>query len=857
MTIFSKYSYNKTNLKCTNNLTEDYVGIGRLESLELTRIQLKSILTILSVREPFDQQVVVTLVQKPGTTQSGNMLDISTICAVIAIRRNTKAGSYIQPNLSVNCHFITTVAKFLIIMERIYQERNIPKWNSSEIPITYVSDSTEYFCSRDRQIVVHNYVQNARSTNMKTIADHMRQACLNGFLDSMKFSTSKRQCSNDNAFEESRACDPVSCKNPYVHSGYTMSNPRKYKYTRQTQLGHTRPYLMRASIDSLSSQARISYAYAIASSIRLMSESTCCFVLPNKSSYDYRIVLRTKHQDMFRLNEHEHDDIKKWLLNEANSSYISIYLGNHTDPLDCRQQGMNGAVATTVLIPTNEQYVKSQEMIQWLRDNGCEEAFPLTTVSYSRRVCHDASIRPNMEHRFLERCHEPTKKLYQCLFKALHETSSETDFSHTWDSFGGISFPSVSQQINTFNNRQKNLFAQIKNGSYSEESLMSRFATIGKVILSEVKNVCDDLVQLNCSSNSKGNVIPDMNKTFQGPHISLSAAYDRSRYISSFVDGFGDIHFNFKQLKEWDRLALACFFSIQCNGSLPICELTRRLIVMKEYLLPMLHSHFAGSFWDLIVFVSRSTSFSCLGSSKQMRCTISTRGQEFEFAKYKRTIMNQLRKFSVLDNDEICYRKYKEVYSFLREKGNIKMCGPFAAQMLLHSSAMIGLVPFRIATMASVVDGGPYDVIKLCDPSGNVENTFERACSDIREIYGEGYTRAYAENTLCEIKRISQRRSMKLGLQETSLHTYLNLDNNMYSVGSTKTDCIAIYQHRGMEHCMQVLFRLKVTNQRRYQLEAKRFKIDWVSRVVVQDLVVEIDDWDDEDIDQYSELFEY
>ena len=849
--------YNKTNEMSLTLITETYVAVGHLQSLELHRVALESILTILSVREPFDEQVVVTLVQKEGTCQIPNMLDVSTICGVIAIRRNTTVGSYIQPNLSVNCHFITTVAKFVLIIERIYAARNISASNSFEIPITYVSDREEYFCSKNKEIIVHNYVPESRSTNMMIIANHMKSACRNGFLHSMKFTASKRQCSNHNSLENNTESIDIPCKNPFVHSGYTMSNPHKYKETRLTQLGHTSPYLMRSSIDMLSLKARLSYASAISSSIKLMSESGCCFVLPNDSSYDFRKVLRKKHQDMFQLDDHEYESIKKWILNEANSSYISIYLGNHTDPLDCRTQGMNGAVATTVLIPLNEKYVQNAKMLQWLKANGCEDTFPLTTISYGRRVCHDASIRPNLEHKFVESCDIQTKKLYMCLFRALHDTGNETDFSHTWDSFGGIGFIDVSQQINTFNNRQKNLYSQIKNGSYSEESLTSRFPKVGKVVLGEVKNVRDELVPMNTFSNSKGHVIPDMNKTFQGPHITISAAYDRCRYISAFVDAFGDIHFNFKKLKQCDRLALVCFFSIQCNGSLPICELTRRLIVMKDYLLPMLETHFCGSFWDLIIFVSRSTSFACLGSSKQMRCTISTRGLEFDFNRYRKTIMNQLQKFSVRDDDTICYQKYKEVYHFLRDKKNVKMCGPFGAQMLLHCSAMVGLVPFRVASMASVVDGGPYNVIKLCDPDCNVEDTFEKAHSDIRQIYGDGYTRAYAENTLCEIKRISQRRSVKLGLHDTSLETYINPDTNTNSVGSTKTDCIALYQHRGMEHCMQVLFRLKISNNRRYQLEAKRFKVDWVSRVVRQDQIVVIDDWDDEDVDEYMKLFQY
>lgn len=825
--------------------------------MELVRIDLESILTVLSVREPFDQQVVVTLVQIPGTTQSGNMLDISTICGAIAIRRNQTVGSYIQPNLSVNTHFITTVAKFLLIIKRIYCARNISDTDSSQVPITYVSDREQYFCSEDKEIVVHNYVHHQRSKNIMMIAEQMKYACINGFLDSMKFTLSKRQLSGMNSYEEIGNCDMSSCKNPFVHSGYTMSNPRKYKDTRVTQLGHTSPYLMRKSIDMLSSKARFSYASAISSSIKLMSESRCCFVLPNESSYEFRKVLRKKHQDIFRLDEEEHNSIKKWLLNEANSSYISIFLGSHTDPLDCRTEGMNGAVATTVMIPLDDKYVRSQRMMQWLKANGCEDAFPLTTISYGRKVCNDASIRPNMEYHLIQKGDQRRKKLYKCLFKALHETGTFTDYSHTWDSFGGITFVDVSQQINTYNNRQKNLHLEIKKGSYSEESLGSKFPEVGKIILREVRNIRDDSVKLNRFSNPQGNVIPDVNKTFQGPHISLSAAYDRCRYISSFVDAFGDIHFNFQKLKEWDRLALVCFFSIQCNGSLPICELTRRLIVMKDYLLPMLRTHFSGSFWDLIVFVSRSTSFTCLGSSKQMRCTISTRGQEFEFNKYKRTIMNHLRKFSEYDDDTVCYQKYKQVYHFLRTKQNVKMCGPFAAQILLHCSAMVGLVPFRVAAMASVVDGGPYDVIKLCDPDCNVDDTFEKAHSDIQQIYGEGYTRAYAENTLCEIKRISQRRSFKLGLEETSIETYINPDTNTNSVGSTKTDSIALYQHRGMEHCMQVLFRLKISSNRRYQLEAKRFKVDWVSRVVLQDQIVVIDDWDDEDVDEYKKLYEY
>ena len=67
------------------------------------------------------------------------------------------------------------------------------------------------------------------------------------------------------------------------------------------------------------------------------------------------------------------------------------------------------------------------------------------------------------------------------------------------------------------------------------------------------------------------------------------------------------------------------------------------------------------------------------------------------------------------------------------------MIGPFAAQLLLHSASMIGLVPFRVATMAVANDGGPSKIFGTANSGMDTNHAFDRIFSCFKDIYGQRF----------------------------------------------------------------------------------------------------------------------
>ena len=96
----------------------------------LDRVKTCLLLNHLSSKESFDQQVLVTLVQRQGTKQvSDYRINLRDISGILAIQRNLSAGLSIQPDLSTNIHFATTIAKLIYTLQWFYSELCIPNDN--------------------------------------------------------------------------------------------------------------------------------------------------------------------------------------------------------------------------------------------------------------------------------------------------------------------------------------------------------------------------------------------------------------------------------------------------------------------------------------------------------------------------------------------------------------------------------------------------------------------------------------------------------------------------------------------------------------------------------------------------------
>ena len=844
-------------------IAERYSPISQYDALFFNRASIHTIIESLSGVEPFEEQVVVSLVQRRKVVPSMVSFDLSDIIGIVAMRRNIVAATYIQPNLSVNYHFCTTVGKFVNLVTKIISEMKCSENDNKRLPITYVSDQVPHFVSKDKSIVVRNHVKAYPSPELDAIVEHGLESCRKGLLSSMKLQRSKRQSATnyddyDSVFESCDMDRSSGQKNPSLHFGYTMSNPRMYSSSQLTQIGHTMPYIAQTSLKNLSKKALQSYGRMVSLSIKSVSESKSCFHLNEAEPSLFRTHFRKKYKSLFGFDAQEDNDIMQNIRHEANSTYISAFLSGHRDGLDCRSDGMNGAVSCTVCVPTTPENVPDENVMKWLLDNGFDTYFPLTTISYSRKVCHDASKRPNLEADMISKMRGQEKKLFQSMSKALHDTKSRTNYSNTWNNCDGVTFEEISAATELFTACQKKIRRDVKKGNYTSQSVIRKLPRTGQLVLDDIDATSNLREKNSCMFGSPGYfATPDWNRTYTGPYVSIVASYDRMRYISILGDAFGDLHFNFKRLTQMDRLALVCFFSVQCSGPLPVAELVRRIMSDRDHYKRLLKHTFGGDFWSFIIHVSRQSSFKSIGSSKEQRCTPSNRGKVFDFHSYSEAIMKQMKRFYPLDSENETQKKYVQMYSYLCDRNRIKMCGPFGAQLMLQCSAVVGLLPARVGTMAQVIGGGPADVLSLVYDKDLVTQSFEKLYKNFSEIYGPRFTRAYAENTLCEMKRVTKRRSIANDHQTMRFEDYLNPSDNVSKLMSTKTDCIALYSHRGLKNCIQVMFRFVTNNIGSYILEARRFSVDIDTKRVYPERTVQMFSWDDEDYDEYKSMFTY
>ena len=86
-------------------------------------------------------------------------------------------------------------------------------------------------------------------------------------------------------------------------------------------------------------------------------------------------------------------------------------------------------------------------------------------------------------------------------------------------------------------------------------------------------------------------------------------------------------------------------------------------------------------------------------------------------------------------------------------EATIYSTGVVNSLQFLQLLALIGLIPLKVATFATVKAGGPLIILGMDDNNGIPKENFVKLHQEFSHIWGNQFTEAYLENTLCELNR--------------------------------------------------------------------------------------------------------
>ena len=278
------------------------------------------------------------------------------------------------------------------------------------------------------------------------------------------------------------------------------------------------------------------------------------------------------------------------------------------------------------------------------------------------------------------------------------------------------------------------------------------------------------------------------------------------RYYSAIIDAYCDLTVNFSRLHERNRLAFVSFCTLQCNGTLPICEITRIIMKNVDVFRVILEQEYNGCFWKLMIQIGTESNFKAVGTSTAPRCTHFTGGSVFPFDIHADFILDQFESFKRCKSDKELHDTMMKVQAAI--ENSVNGVGVVNSLPFLQLSALIGLIPLKVATFATVKEGGPSMILGMDDNNGNVKENFVKLHQEFSHIWGNQFTEAYLENTLCELNRTISRRCPPN--HPRSIDALFKESTYYSNKRSLKKDAIVMYSHRGLKRSLQSLFHIDV-----------------------------------------------
>lgn len=318
------------------------------------------------------------------------------------------------------------------------------------------------------------------------------------------------------------------------------------------------------------------------------------------------------------------------------------------------------------------------------------------------------------------------------------------------------------------------------------------------------------------------------------------------RYYSAILDVYADITTNFSRLNTENKLAFVIFSCLQSNGTLAICEVCRHLLSNIDVYRYELDNECNGCFWTLLIKVGKETSFKSVGTCTTPRFTHFNKGSIFQFEKYGDYILDQ---FQLL-NDEQSYEEMHLAFERVQENIEKKVfgIGDITSLPFLQVCSLIGLLPLRVATFATVKIGGPANFLTLGNSHVSAPTVFKTMHKEFSDLWGPQVTEAYLENSSCEHFRTISRRCMK---KEKSLLCLFKESPLFSAERGIKKDVVPLYAHRGLTNCIMSLFYLNVDDKGCVELHMRGLKLNLESRIVEGSEPIALRSFDDASIHHY------
>lgn len=479
---------------------------------------------------PFHRQVMITLKQNQFSSKKSSLFDVNKVTEVFACARNRHMNANIQSRLDISAHLSASIVHFYFICHRLLDLQQV----DCRASITFIPSSLPFYSSPDKKNIVFNSVPGCppqqQNPLLNKIRSELEAACENGLLLSLKFNEKKRIVTEGNV--------PTK-KGPTIHLGFTSSNAHDYKSSRQTQIGHTQPSLISSHLSGRNPECHQHLARTMAMANFMFNESPECFKVCEGSFSPTMEKFSFEFRQSFQLdNEGTDEKCKKYLNHLASTVFPNCHIKLHLDTKNDKFAGYAGVVVVNLCIPRNKNFPMSPQFSNWLDSLGYTEYFPLCIVNYSRKVCRDACLRPDMQVVLMADKTSPFYNIRKAVADALLDTESNTSYLNTFDRMQGISFNEVMTSIREFNRKQSALLRKIKNGQ-AVSIYRGCYKTMGRSLLLEVKDCANVLKRspsndlqydwISDTSNGGGlkvPIIPDPSSTYQGPIIAMTASYD-------------------------------------------------------------------------------------------------------------------------------------------------------------------------------------------------------------------------------------------------------------------------------------------------------------------------------------------
>ena len=321
------------------------------------------------------------------------------------------------------------------------------------------------------------------------------------------------------------------------------------------------------------------------------------------------------------------------------------------------------------------------------------------------------------------------------------------------------------------------------------------------------------------------------------------------RYFAVILDCFADLNSNLVRLNKKNRLAFAIFTTIQSNGSLQICELVRRIAKDNWKVGNRLASQYGNCLWVFLVDIATESKFKAVGSCSQPRWQISNCGNIFDFETHYSCILSLFDTLQDCDSEASLLKKFQSVLDYI--KRNIPSIGHVSGLKLLQLSALIGLLPLKVATFATVDTGGPSKLLRSIKSKAPPSKLFAALHCEFFKIWGGRFTRSYLENKLCELVRELQATigSKKIFTNSDLKFLHMQMDGRFLKKGSPQKDLLTLWEHRGIENCIPNLYRLNVDTRGRVNLVVTSFKFNLASNEVAKVSTVDFHSFNEASID--------